>query len=304
MGFIDENRSLICKRLVGAVSGVGASQSMVIKIPPGSTYSDLTLKLFISATGATRAQIETMLTSWRLTMSGREIWTLTGKQLLAIIAFYRTSLVDDSGYVTIPFQRLWMDGLAAKIDPQYGTLGESSFQLEITQDVSNTIDTVAVFTRISPIAEELGAFVRFVRLTPSVGAAGVYTFPDLPKRMGDFLYALHIQVPTVADLTDFSYLADEIRVIDHPVAVLNRYLLEANPTRTIQTAKGFVHVDFCARNIDSDAIPLSMQSQVIELTFANAPSPTGINIIAEIGTRQPTQAGVVNANNSAASRVA
>ncbi len=297
--FIDENRSPILKRLAGAVSGVGASQVMVIKIPPGSTYADLTLKLFIGATGATRAQIESMLTSWRLTMSGREIWTLTGTQLLAIIAFYRSGLVDDSGYVTIPFQRLWMNGLAPQIDPMYGTLGESSFQLEITEDATNTIDTVAVFTRISPVSEELGAFVRMVRLTPNIGATGVYQFPDLPKRKGDFLYALHIQVPVVANLTDIAYLADEIRVWDHPVAVSNRYILEGNPTRTLQTAKLFVHVDFCSRNLDSDAIPLSMQTQMLELTFATA-APNGVNIIAEIGTRQPTQAGVVNNNSSSA----
>ncbi len=297
--FIDENRSPIHKRLAGAVSGVGASQVMVVKIPPGSTYCDLTLKLFIGATGATRAQIETMLTSWRLTMSGREIWTLTGKQLLAIIAFYRTALVDDSGYVTIPFQRLWMNGLAPQIDPMYGTLGESSFQLEITQDATNTIDTVAVFTRISPVSEELGAYVRMVRLTPNIGATGVYQFPDLPKRKGDYLYALHFEVPVVANLTDIAYLADEIRIIDHPVAVLNRYLLEANPNRTIQSAKLFVHLDFCSRNLDTDAIPLSMQTQMLELTFATA-APNGVNIIAEIGTRQPTQAGVVNNNSSSA----
>lgn len=292
--FIDENRSPIAKRLVGTVSGIGASQVMVVKIPPGSTYADLTFKLFIAGTGATRAQVESMLTSWRLTLSGKEMWTLTGKQLLAIIAFYRSALVDDSGYVTIPFQRLWMDGLGPKVDPMYGTLNESSFQLEITQDATSTIDTVAVYTRISPVSEELGPHIRMVRLTPSVGAAGVYTFPDLPKKAGEYLYAVHFQVPTVADLTDVAYIADEIRVVDHPFAVLNRYYLESNPARTIQTAKGFVHLDFTCRNLDTDAIPLTMKTQVLELTFANAPSPTGINIIAEIGSRAPTQAGTVS----------
>lgn len=291
--FIDENRSLIAKRLVGTVSGVGASQVMVVKIPPGSTYADLTLKLFISATGATRAQIESMLTSWRLTLSGKELWTLTGKQLLAIIAYYRSDIVDDSGYVTIPWHRLWMEGINPKVDPMYGTLNESSFQLEITQDATSTIDVVAVHTRISPVSEELGPHVRMVRLSPSVGAAGVYIFPDLPKKAGEYLYALHFQVPTVADLTDIAYIADEVRIIDAPVAVLNRYLLQPNPKRTIQTAKGFVHLDFCARNIDTEAVPLTMKTQVLELTFANAPSPTGINIIAEIGSRAPTQAGTV-----------
>lgn len=302
MGFLDENRSPILKRLVGAVSGVGASQVAVIKIPPGSTYADLTFQLTIATVGATRAQVETMLTSWRLTMSGKEVWTLTGKQLLAIIALYRSTMVDDSGFVTIPFQRLWMNGIPQMLDPMYGTLGESSFQLEITQDATSTIDLISVFTRISPVAEPLGAYVRTVRLSPNVGATGVFQFPDLPKRNGDWLYALHIQVPVVANLTDIAYIADEIRIIDHPVAVLNRYMLQGNPNRTIQTAKGFVHVDLCSRNVDSDAVPLSMQTQMLELTFANA-APNGISIIAEIGTRQPTQAGVT-ANNSAATKVA
>ena len=291
MSFADENRSLINKRLVGTVSGIGASQVMVVKIPPGSTYADISLRLFIGATGATRAEIEAMLTSWRLTLSGREMWTLTGKQLLAILAFYASNTVDDSGFVTIPFQRLFMDGLGPKVDPMYGTLGQSSFQLEITQAAGSTIDTVAVFCRLSPVSEELGGHLRMVRLTPNVGSVGVYVFPDLPKKAGEFLYAIHLQVPTVADLTDIAYIADEIRIVDHPVAVLNRYLLQGNPRRTVQSAKGFVHLDFCNRNLDTDAIPLSMKTQVLELTFANT-APGGVNVIAEIGSRAPMQAGV------------
>ena len=292
MSFADENRSLINKRLVGTVSGIGASQTMVIKIPPGSTYADISLRLFIGATGATRSQVETMLTSWRLTLSGREMWTLTGKQLLAILAFYRSTSVDDSGFVTIPFQRLFMDGLGPKVDPMYGTLGQSSFQLEITQHSSSTIDTVAVFSRLSPVSEELGGHLRMVRLTPNIGSVGVYVFPDLPKKMGEYLYAIHLEVPTVADLTDIAYIADEIRIVDHPVAMLNRYLLQGNPNRTVQSAKGFVHLDFCNRNLDTDAIPLSMKTQVLELTFANT-APNGVNVIAEIGSRAPMQNGVV-----------
>lgn len=288
--FADANRSLITKRLVGTVSGIGAGGTMVVKIPPGSTYADLTFSLFIGATGATRAQIETMLTSWRLTLSGREMWTLSGKQLLAIIAFYRSSLVDDSGYITIPFQRLWMDGLAPKVDPMYGTLNQSSFQLEITQDATSTINLVSVFSRVSPISEELGPHVRMVRLTPNIGSVGTYIFPDLPKGRGEYLYALHIEVPTVANFTDLRYVCDEVAVIDHPIAVLNRYVLQGNPTRTLQTAKGFVHVDFCNRNLDTDAILLNMDTQVLELTFATA-APGGVNIIAEIGSRAPTNAG-------------
>lgn len=297
MSFASDNRSPIMKRIAGAITGVGAGQVAIAKIPPGVTYNEIAIQCTIGAGEATRANLEAMITQLRLTVSGVEKWTLTGKQLIAIVEFYRSGTIGDSGYLVIPFERLWMFSTAAALDPAYGTLGESSFQLEITQSGGSTIDAMNLWARISPVAESLGAHVKMVRLTPNIAATGVYYYPDLPKTPGlaagnpglQYLYALHFEVPVVANLTNIAYVADEIRVVDVPPAFLNQLYIEANPSRTVQTAKGFVHLDFANRGYDGDGIPLNMNSQILELTFDNA-APNGVTIIAEIGTKQPTQA--------------
>lgn len=291
MPFSQDNRSPILKKLVGIVSGVGANQTAVLKIPPGATYTDLIIQCTIAGVAATRAQLETFFTSMRFTVSGVEKWTLTGKQLIAIIEFYATNLIADTGVLTIPFERLWMDTQLAQTAPEYGTLGESSMQLEITQAGGSTIDLLTVWGRIDPVAQPLGAHIRMLRLTPNIASVGKYIFPDLYKKPGDYLYALHFEVPVVANLTNIAYVADEIRLIDITPTVLNQLYLAGPARRTVQSAKLYVHLDFCNRGFDSDAIPLTMQTQILELDFANA-APNQVNIIAEIGTRAPTQAGV------------
>lgn len=292
MPFVNDNRSPILKKLLGIVSGVGASQVAVLKIPPGATYADLTIKMNIGAGVATRANIETMLTSWRLTVSGVEKWTLTGKQLVAIIEFYCTGLIADTGFVTIPLQRLWMDTQLAQTAPEYGSDGESSMQLEITQDVTSTITLMTVTASVDPVVQELGAHILMRRLSPSIASIGKFIYPDLYKSAGDFLYALHIETAVVANLTNIALVADEVRVVDFDPAMLNQLYLEGPAKRTVQTAKGFVHLDFCRRGFDSDALPLTMKTLVLELDYVTA-APGIVNIIQEIGTRAPTQAGVV-----------
>ena len=291
MGFVNDNRSPILKKLVGIVSGVGASQTAVLKVPPGATYTDLIIQCTIAGVGATRVQLETFLTSLRLTVSGVEKWTLTGKQLIAIIEFYETGLIADTGILTIPFERLWMDTQLSQTSPNYGTQGESSMQLEITQSAGSTIDLMTVYGRIDPVAEPLGAHIQMRRLTPNISSVGKFIYPDLYKKPGDYLYALHFEVPVVANLTNIAYIADEVRLVDFAPAIMNQLYLGATSRRTIQSAKLFVHLDFCSRGFDSDAIPLTMNTQILELDFANA-APNQVNIIAEIGTRAPTQAGV------------
>lgn len=290
MGFADVNRSPILKPLYGAVEGVGASKVAIVKIPVGATYLDLALDCKIAGSAASRANIETMLTQWRLTVSGVEKFTLTGKQLLAILEFHRTGLVADTGIVTINFQRLWMDGAAAKFNPAYGTLGESSFQLEITQDATSTIDTIDAFARIAPVAETLGAHMRFARLTPTFSGTGKSYFMDLPRLPNEVLYALHLEYGTPAYLTNIAYIADEVRLVDITPTRLARSYVESNPAKTPQTAKGFVHLDFTCRNEDGDGVPLVMGQQILELDHSTAPN--AVTIIAEIGTAAPTQAGV------------
>ncbi len=296
MPFALDSLSPIQKRLNGAVVGLGASKTAVVTIPTGPTYRGLILKATIAGTAATAAELRSMWTQLRLVLSGTEIFTLTPTQLMAIVEFYRTTLIGDTGYLYIPFARLWMRDEAAALGGSIGTQGETSFSLEITQDSTTTIDLVEVFAVQSPKAEPLGAHVRLVRLTPALPAAGLNSWAGLPKSPQgyvDYLLALHLQVSTSADLTGITYVADGNRIQDLVTqAALGRMYAEVNPPRTMQSGTPkIISLDFCRSGLMRDAIPLTMDEQILETTFANA--PTVFNVIAEIATQRPTQAGLL-----------
>jgi len=285
MPFLNEFRTPISQVLPGVVTGIAANGIAVAKVPPGATYASISFLCRIAGVAATRAQIVAQWTQIRCTISGNEIFTLSGQQLVAIIEYYCTGLIGDTGVLTIPFQRLWQKEIAAALNPDWGTLGESSIQFEITQTAA-TIDTVDVYAEVEPMAQELGAYVSYQRLTPTFASTGVFVYPDLYKNPDAVLYALHLEVPVVANLTNCELIADNVSLVNTPPLVLNAYGREGTPVRTPQTAAGFVHMDFCRRGVDADALPLSMSTLTLRLTFANA-APNTFAVIQEIGQIKP-----------------
>lgn len=287
-----DNRSPIIKQLAGRVDGVGAGKVATVDVPVGPTYLGLLLKCTIATVAATRAELETMLTLLRTIVSGTPLQTLTPRQLIGIVEFYRTGLIGDTGYLYIPFSRLWMRETGGVLGPAFGTQGETSFEVEITQDAASTIDAIEAWAVIDPVAAPLGAHLRLDRWTPSINAAGEFIFDGIKPRKGEFLYALHFDVPVAVNLTDITVEADGVRVRDRVTqALLNRLYTEPNPPRTMQTAKKIITLDFCARGFDSDSLPLTMDELLVRLNFSVSPATT-VPIIAEIGSTRPTQAGV------------
>ena len=289
MAFAQDNRSPVIRQIPGAVTGIGASQIAVVKIPTGATDGEISIECTAAGTGLTRAQVESMLTQWRLVLSGVEKFSISGKDLCAITEFYRTTAIGDTGYVVIPLERLWMSELAGKFNPMYGTVGETSLQIEITQDATSTCDAIKAWVRIANSVETLGSHIRLVKLQPNIGSTGVYSYLDLPKNPNELLVALHLAVPVVANLTNIAYIADNVRLVDTTPGLLNTLYRLTDPNRTPQTAKLYVHLDFTNRGIFGDAVPLTMAQQILELTFANA-APNGISVIAELMTPEPKAA--------------
>lgn len=282
--FLNANTSPVIKPLPGIVTGTGAGQVATLRFPPGLSYAELVIRCTIAGVAATRAQLETMLTTARFTVSGVEKFSMNVKDLIAIAEFYRTGCIGDSGYLVVPLERLWMQGAKAQLDPQYGTQGESSVVLELTQAGGSTIDAITAYARVNPAPEELGGHIIARRFTFNVAATGKYLYPDLPIIAGEYLYALHIAVPVVADLTNWAFLADDVRVIDGPPSLWTQLYQLSNPVRTPQTAKLYAHLDFTARGFDSDALPVGLlRSQVLELEFSNA-APGAVTVIGEYGT--------------------
>ena len=282
--FTAQSSSPVIKPLQGVVTCIGAGQVATCRLPPGLTYAEIIVRCTIAGVAATRAQLETMLTTARLTISGVEKFSVQAIDLIAIAEFYRTGCIGDSGYFVIPFERLWNQGVAAQLDPNYGTEGESSVVLELTQDGASTIDAINVFARVNPKAEVLGAHVILRRFTFNVSATGKFLYPDLPIIPGEYLNALHIRVPVVANLTNIALITDDVRFLDVPPSLLTQLYQLANPVRTPQTAKLYVSVDFANRGYDSDTLPVGLlKSQVLELEFANA-APNAVTVIGEYGT--------------------
>jgi hypothetical protein len=204
--------------------------------------------------------------------------------LIAIAEFYRTNCIGNSGYLVILLERLWMEGAKAQLDPNYGTEQESSVVLELTQAAGSTIDAITCFARVNPQPETLGAHVMLRRFTFNVAATGRFLYPDLPIIPGEYLYALHIAVPVVANLTNIAMITDDVRMIDVPPSLLTQLYQLANPVRTPQTAALYVHVDFTSRGYDSDALAVGdLKSQVLELEFSNA-APGAVTVLGEYGT--------------------
>lgn len=282
--FINQNTSAVIKPLQGIVTGVGAGSVATLRFPPGLTFCELVVRCTIAGVAATRAQLETMLTTARLTVSGVEKFSIQAIDLIAIAEFYRTGCIGDSGYLVIPLERLWMQGAKAQLDPNYGTDGESSVVLELTQAGGSTIDAITAYARVNPAPEALGAHIITRRFTFNVAATGRFLYPDLPIIPGEYLYALHIKVPVVANLTNIAYITDDVRMLDVPPSLLTQLYQLSNPVRTVQTAKGYVHVDFAQRNFDSDGLPVgTLKSQVLELEFSNA-APGAVTVLGEYGT--------------------
>ncbi len=290
MVFALENDSTIRKALPGAVVGIGASKTAVVTIPVGPTYEAIGLQLLISETAPTRAEIESMLTNFRLSLSGEEIFNLSGLELVAWAEFYNAGITNATGYIHIPFTRPWMKRIESVMGPAFGTQGETSFTLEITQDATSTIDGIVAMADINPIPQVLGTHYRLQRLFPGLPGAGRTQWSGIKPRREDKLSALHFRVSTAADLTDFSLIGDGIRLIDTVTqAQLAFDYRKYTPARTLQTAKKVISIDLCADGEDRP-IPMTMNDFTVEFNFANA--PTVLAVIAEFGTTRQTQAGL------------
>lgn len=280
----------IIRELAGAVLNAPvASSTSVVRCPAGRTYHQLILELN-KAAGAipTRAEMEAGISAVRLVVSGNEVWSLTGLQLIALEAYYSSVDTTTDGRIVLNFERLWM--LAASnvleiLGPSFGTADQSNFDVEIDWAAGSTIVAAKAYAMIGQVPEPAGKVITLRRVSANIAATGVYQFPDLPlPKAGDYLYAIHIFTPVIANLTRVAYIADELRMFDAPPGVLNKLLQEFHPFRTPQTAKNVFTLDFCARGLGGDAVNLgALAGHTLELTFANA-APGLVPIVCEIAT--------------------
>lgn len=280
----------VLREMAGAVLNAPvAGSTSIVRLPAGRTYQTVVLET-TKAAGAIplRAELEAAISGLRLVVSGQELWSVTGLQICAINQYYNVLDTSGDGRITFNFERLWM--LAGMqifeiLGPAFGTLDQSSFDIEVDWSGGSLITAAKVYARIGQTPENSGKVIRLARVTANVAAIGVYQFPDLPMpKPGDYLAAIHIFTPVIANLTRVAYIPDEQRTIDLPPGLMNRLAQENHPVRTPQTAKNVFTLDFAMRGMGGDLVNLgSVGSHLLELTFANA-APGLVPIVCEIIT--------------------
>lgn len=277
----------VIREINGAFQTVpAASSTSVVRIPTGRTISHVVLELE-KAAGAipTRAEMEAGIAAIRVVVSGVEIWSLTGLQLIALHAFYSQVDTTTDGRIILNMARLWMRELTEILGPELGLADQSTFDIEIDWAGGSTIVLGRAYCVFDRSPEPAGTVLRLARVTANVSAVGVYQFPDLPlPKDGEFLYAMHIFTPTIANLSRVAYIADDVRMFDARPGVMNKLMQEAGNPRTPQTAKNMFSLDFMWRGIGADSVDMGqVSSHILELTFTTA-APGLVPIVCEIAS--------------------
>lgn len=277
----------VIRELAGAFQTAPAPNSTsVVRIQTGRTLSMVVLELTKAAAAIpTRAEMEAGILAVRVVVSGTEIWSLTGLQLIALQAYYSQIDTTADGRIILNFSRLWMRELGEILGPQLGTADQTTLDIEIDWAGGSLITTGRAYGVFDRAPEPAGTIIKMSRVTANVSAVGLYQFPDLPlPKGGDFLYALHLFVPVIANLTRVAYVADDVRLFDGPPGLMNKLAQEANPPRTPQTSKNVFTLDFMWRGFGADSVDLAnVSAHMLELTFATA-APGLVPIVAEIAS--------------------
>lgn len=280
--------TLIQRVVPGAAQAQPSAGGTVVVNLPLLTWGKLALFHTISGVAATRAQLVAQVTQIIITVSGRELWRGSAAQLIAIQQYYSEVDTQSSfpGFINLEFIRSWLSDASRGMDAAIGLADQNAMQVELTYAGGATINTIAVYGVRMQSAQPTGVATRIVRLSASISALGVFVFPDLPlPRAGDTLLAVHVFPPVVANLSNFAYVADEVRIIDGPPAFLDRNATEAHPPRTPQGANGMVSIDFTAINaLAGQGVPLGdIGSHQLELTFITA-APGTVPILCELAS--------------------
>lgn len=285
------NRACVRAPLFGAVDNVGAGLKLQVRVPAGATYNAIMLRCKVGTALATKAQLKAHFKDLRITLSGYEQFSVDADELIDLIEYQRPLLIGDSGHFFIPFERLWMQGLASQLDANWGSQGEKSFIINIDQDAAGAIDSIEAFASIYPVAEPIGKRVIIRRFEIPFTSTGKKQWSDLPLTPGEALFALHIKVPDLTKVISASFIVDTIRQWDTiPPDLMVQFTKEANPNRAAQT--NWYHMDFASRGLDSDVLPIGLARQsTLEIDFSA--NPTSFVILAEygIGSDRQTASG-------------
>lgn len=249
-----------------------ASGRTEVRYPAGPTYRRMLL-FFRKAAGAipTRAELAAGIAEIKVVVSGEEVISpLTGAQAIALAEFYSGQDTSAQGVLELNWERVWDRNPAEGRGAMLGTADQTQVQVLIQYAGGSVLVALDAYSVIHPEPQKAGVIAGVRLFQVPAGAAGTSTFRDLPAR-GDneTLAALHLFPPTVADLTNVRYKADNVPVIDGDPRALDVYYQQSWPYRRPQRANGMVSLDFSAGGFIAEGVDMNkVAGHVLDLTFS------------------------------------
>jgi hypothetical protein len=267
-----------------------------LRIPVGPTYDTIFLLLEDAGGGRTAAEIAADIDRLRLSVGTRVKWDLTGAEVCYLMAFYGAAVhiggaspisVGNSGLLPLFLAQPWRQPVSpnpgeanfSNVDgPSYGTLGESSFTLEITWAAGSGCTVATAWAATRP-GTPLGTHITLLPLARNLAGAGVDIINDFPIDGNANAYtAMHVGD---ANLTNAELLINRTRFMDRPAALLD--LENGLAGRLVNAA--FSSLELCNRDRFADALLETMDDIELRLTFGVAPGDYNI-ILERIETQE------------------
>jgi hypothetical protein len=266
--------------------GIGAGLIANAIIPVGQTYLTSSILMTIATVAATRAQIIAQVEYLQILVNGVEVANLTGTEWVYLQEFYSHTVAN--GFLDLFYERPWMQEPVVQRGFAYGMVDQNSFQINVKLAAGATIDGIALYHRVDPLAERMGRHVEYRKQSHTFGSTGQDRIIDLPQAVRgvpiDAIAAIHLE----CDETKISNLivrAEGIELWNAPYTVLKELYGIASDPRTPKT--GFAAIDFLNRNWLRDQLPDNMKSLEIVPTWTAAPNT--YPIIVELITGSPNE---------------
>lgn len=240
--------------------GIGAGQTASVNLPLGLTYDRLYIRVNATVGGAavdlTPAQWADHLGDIRLMVNGDARITIDAGDLVKLNQFYGQT--PQAGVLPLFLSRPWMRTIGGEDQLGYGTVGISTFSLEMDIKPDVVINSMEVYA-VQSAATNFGPHLRIQRYLRNQGVTGPAEIADIVRGQYAML-ALHVNTAAIGQV---EILTDQRKVIESDKAIRAAHydVVDRDPQA------GFTHIDFLTENRLSHALPMVLQDFRVKLDF-------------------------------------
>lgn len=241
--------------------GIGAGQTASVNLPLGLTYNRLYIRCNAQISGSPKdlaaADWGTVVDEIRLMVNGDARITITAADLVKMNTYY--GFAPKAGVLDLFLSRPWMRTIGGEDQTAYGTIGMSTFTLEIDIKAGQTVNSLNVYAQQSA-ATAWGPHLRIQRFARNQGVTGEAEIADIPR--GPYaMLAFHVNTDQIGTVEVHT---DQRKVIESDAAIRDAHYRVVG--RVPQA--GFTHIDFLTENRLAEALPMALQDFRLKLNFA------------------------------------